>query len=332
MQLDPQTYRLLRELQRNEKHKRNYVKVTVLLMLHLGERVEKISTCLGISEATVHNYEQKYVSKGLDVYLEDDYVAYQGKLNAEEKSVLSEELTRNVYQNTAQIVHYVEQRFGKPYTCQGIVPLLHRLGFVYKKTKLAPCEADVSEQEAFVESLKGLQEELDNEEAVLYFVDAVHPQHNTRSAYAWIKKGTEKEIPSVSGRKRLNCNGAINAKDVSDVVARFDDSIKAESTWHLYQSLEAKHPDKKVIYVVCDNARYYKNKQLQEKLKDSKIKQIFLPAYSPNLNLIERLWKFMRKKVIDTHFYRTFEEFRQKIFEFFEYIAQYKQELETLIS
>jgi transposase len=72
--------------------------------------------------------------------------------------------------------------------------------------------------------------------------------------------------------------------------------------------------------------------ELQEKLKNSKIKQIFLPAYSPNLHLIERLWKFMRKKAIDTHFYRTFEEFRQKIFEFFEYIAQYKQELETLIS
>jgi transposase len=71
---------------------------------------------------------------------------------------------------------------------------------------------------------------------------------------------------------------------------------------------------------------------LQEQLQGSKIKQIFLPAYSPNLNLIERLWKFMRKKVIDTHFYRTFEEFRQKILAFFEHIEQYKQEVETLIS
>jgi len=67
-------------------------------------------------------------------------------------------------------------------------------------------------------------------------------------------------------------------------------------------------------------------------LQGSKIKQIFLPAYSPNLNLIERVWKLMRKKVIDVCFYRTFEEFRQKIVEFFEHIEKYKQELESLIS
>ncbi|MCS7018217.1 MAG: transposase, partial [Bernardetiaceae bacterium] len=69
-----------------------------------------------------------------------------------------------------------------------------------------------------------------------------------------------------------------------------------------------------------------------ERLKGTKIKQIFLPAYSPNLNLIERLWKFMRKKVIDSCFYQKFEHFKEKVFEFFEPIAQYQQELETLIS
>ena len=71
---------------------------------------------------------------------------------------------------------------------------------------------------------------------------------------------------------------------------------------------------------------------LQEQLQGSKIKQLFLSAYSPNLNLIERLWKLMRKEVIGTHFYRTFEEFRQKIWAFFEHIEPYKQEVETLIS
>ncbi|SFF29041.1 transposase, partial [Thermoflexibacter ruber] len=102
--------------------------------------------------------------------------------------------------------------------------------------------------------------------------------------------------------------------------------------WKLYEQLQACHPDKEKIYVICDNARYYKNKHLQEKLASSRIKQLFLPAYSPNLNLIERLWKFMRKKVIDTCFYRKFQDFKEKVCEFFTHIAQYKQELETLIS
>ena len=84
------------------------MKVTVLLMLHLGKSEEEVPVCLGISEAAVRNYKQKYASKDLDDYLEDNFVAYQGKLNAEEKAVQSEELTKNVYQNTAQIVHFVE--------------------------------------------------------------------------------------------------------------------------------------------------------------------------------------------------------------------------------
>ncbi len=332
MKLSDTDYSLLRELQQNEKHKRNYVKITVLLMLHLGKSAEEIGLCLGISAATVSNYEKKYEQLGLDSYLEDNYVAYQGKLTPEEQAILVQELSENLYQNTAQIVHFISERFGKKYTCQGVVPLLHRLGFSYKKTKLVPCEADLSQQVAFVDTLNTLKASLESDSAVLYFADAVHPQHNTRSSYAWIPKGEEKELPSVSGRQRLNCNGAINPFEVRDMEVRFDTCINAQSTWLLYKQLEEKHSDKACIYVVCDNARYYKNKWLQEQLQGSKIKQIFLPAYSPNLNLIERLWKFMRKKVIDTHFYRTFEEFRQKILAFFEHIEQYKQEVETLIS
>jgi len=71
MKLSDTDYSLLRELQQNEKHKRNYVKITVLLMLHLGKSAEEIGLCLGISAATVSNYEKKYEQLGLDSYLED---------------------------------------------------------------------------------------------------------------------------------------------------------------------------------------------------------------------------------------------------------------------
>lgn len=59
---------------------------------------------------------------------------------------------------------------------------------------------------------------------------------------------------------------------------------------------------------------------------------LLLPPYSPNLNLIERLWKMLRKKVINTRFYRTKEEFRRAVMNFFEHIADYKEELESLLT
>ena len=81
-----------------------------------------------------------------------------------------------------------------------------------------------------------------------------------------------------------------------------------------------------------DYARYYHNKKLKEWVNGTKIKQIFLPPYSPNLNLIERLWKFLRKKVINTGFYRTKEKFRQAVKDFFDNIGNYKEELESLLT
>ena len=59
---------------------------------------------------------------------------------------------------------------------------------------------------------------------------------------------------------------------------------------------------------------------------------LLLPPYSPNLNLIERLWKMLRKKVINTRFYRTKDEFRRAVMNFFEHIADYKEELESLLT
>jgi transposase len=77
----------------------------------------------------------------------------------------------------------------------------------------------------------------------------------------------------------------------------------------LFQKLEAKHPDAKVIHPIVDNATYYKSKPVKEYLKTSKIVIHFLPGDSPNLNLIERLWKFFKKKILYNKYYETFDEF-----------------------
>lgn len=118
--------------------------------------------------------------------------------------------------------------------------------------------------------------------------------------------------------------------DSADVIALDCESVNAASTRELYQKVLEKNSDADIIYIITDNARYYRNRELMEWLETTKIKPVFLPPYSPNL--IERLWKFMRKKVINTCFYRTKEKFRQAILQFFENIDQYKPELETLLT
>ena len=160
------------------------------------------------------------------------------------------------------------------------------------------------------------------------------------------------EQPTVSGRDRVNINGllnahdvtdviahdceehqrVLNAHDVTDVIAHDCESVNAESTKEVYQAALDRHPEAPFIYIISDNARYYHNKKLKEWVDGTKIRQIFLPPYSPNLNLIESLWKFLRKKVINTGFYRTKEKFRQVVKDFFDNIGNYKEELESLLT
>ncbi len=80
------------------------------------------------------------------------------------------------------------------------------------------------------------------------------------------------------------------------------------------------------------NTRYYKNKTLEEWLKTSKVQQIFLPPYSPNLNIIERLWKFIKKELIHSTFYRTFNEFKSSLMAFFDNTKKCKSKLQTLLT
>jgi transposase len=74
--------------------------------------------------------------------------------------------------------------------------------------------------------------------------------------------------------------------------------------------LEEKNPDAETIYCILDNARYYRALIVKEYLKTSKIELVFLPSYSPNLNLIERLWKFYRKKFYTTSITQTWQSLK----------------------
>ena len=67
-------------------------------------------------------------------------------------------------------------------------------------------------------------------------------------------------------------------------------------------------------------------------MKGLRIRQAFLPPYSPNLNLIEHLWKRFQKKAINTGFYRAKEEFRRAVTNFFERITDDKEELGAFLT
>lgn len=307
----------------------DYARVTCLLMLDKGYKPSAVSECLGIDVSTVYYYCSSYFHGGVGELLENRHKGYWGMLDSSQLAALQKELRKHIYTDAKSVMEWVKTTFGMEYTSQGVVDLFHRIGFTYKKTKEVSYEANASLQESFVDELTETLAHME-EGSVVYYADGVHPTHNSRSTYAWIEKGKRMEQSTVSGRDRININGLLNAHDIMDVKALDCESVNAQFTKELYLAALEKHSDAPA-YIISDNARYYYNKDLREWVEGTKIKQIFLPPYSPNLNLIERLWKFLRKKAINTGFYRSKEDFRQAIKRLFSNIGTFKEVLDCVI-
>lgn len=323
---------IVEELRANTRDKGAYMKLSVLILLDMDKNYGEIAEILGIGLGTVSNCRSKYEKEGLEKYLDTHYVPYTGKLSDEELSQLDQAVSSGLYQTTQTVQTYIEDHFGISYSLSAVLAILTKLDFVYKKTMSVPGKADLAQQEAFLQEMEPFLAEIDVETEAVYFLDAVHPQHNTRPNYAWVKRGEDKAIATNSGRKRLNLHGALNAHQPEDIVIQEAETIDGFATITLCEQILAQNSHKETIYLFADNASYYHGELLQSWLNQHpKMVFIYLPTYSPNLNLIERLWKFMRKKVIDLNYYPTFKLFRQAIFDFFDHIKQYKSELRTLM-
>ena len=321
---------ILKEAHRAAQEKRHADKIKTVLLLHDGWDYEQISKILLLDDSTPRRYFRIWESQGLDGLVENHYEGGDSKLTDAQQSQLKAHLEQVTYFSAKSIAAYVAKTFEVTYSPGGLVHLLNRLGFVYKKTKAVPGKADPEKQKAFIESYHQLKEQKGPHDRI-YFMDGAHPNHNAMPAYGWIAKGKTKEIRTNTARKRINLNGAIDVSDF-DLVIREDETLNAQSTIALFKQIEAKNPLAEVIYIIADNAPYHRSTLIKEYLITSKIKIIFLPSYSPNLNLIERLWKFFHKKVQYNRYYPTFGEFKAVSLNFFADIKNYHEDLRSLLT
>ena len=320
----------LRRAHRAAKNKKDADKIKAVYLLSRGKTPQEIAEVLMLDIDTIGNYRKRYEADGVSGLLKNNYFGSEPMLRCAEIEELASHLEMQTYLTVEAIVEHVKQAYNVHYSISGMRQLLHRLKFVYKKAKTIPGKANAELQKAYLKMLEEILKDKGEHDAH-YYLDGVHPQHNTQLAYGWIKKGQDKVVKSNSGRQRININGALNA-DTLEVIIRTDDTINTQSTLKLFETLEQKHPNATAIFITLDNAKYYKNGLVYEYLKTSKIKLLFMPPYSPNLNLIERLWKFMRKTILYNKYYEKFADFKAEVMRFFENIAQHNDKLSTLLT
>jgi len=119
-------------------------------------------------------------------------------------------------------------------------------------------------------------------------------------------------LQASSGRKRFNVLGAINAITYQLITVTNETYINAESVCELLQKIAHLNLTTPIT-LILDNARYQYCKVVQAKAAELNIELVFLPPYAPNLNLIERLWRFIRKQCLYAKYYENFADFKRAI-------------------
>ena len=168
---------------------------------------------------------------------------------------------------------------------------------------------------------------------IVYFADAVHCVWGAFIARVWCI--VRVFIPTPCGRYRYNVLGCINAISHDLITVCNTTYINALSVIELLEKIHEKHKtDTLPVSVFLDNAKYQHCTIVQNKAVELGIELMFLPSYSPNLNIIERLWKWLKKDCLNCKYYDKFGKFTEAIDNSLNKVANglVCEELDTLLS
>lgn len=311
-------------------HPRVQLRMEVLWLYSLGKSIREITFLANLSENTIRKYIKDYLEGGIEKLQEINFYQPNSELENYQDTLL-QYFQKNPPMSWKEATTKIEEITGIKRSETQVAKFLKKLGFRKLKIGYVPGKADVEEQKKYKEEkLKPRLEEAQRGERAVFFVDAAH--FVMQPFLGWIWCLSRIFIKSNSGRKRFNVLGALNGITKQVITVENNSYITAIQVKELIEkiiNLGLEIP----ITLVLDNARYQKCKLIKEEAEKYKIELLYLPPYSPNLNLIERLWKLVKKKCLYGKYYEDFNQFSSSISKFIKNVhKENKEEVESLLT
>lgn len=201
----------------------------------------------------------------------------------------------------------------------------------WRKLGLIPAQADVEEQAAFLdEKLQPRLRQAERGQRSVLFVDAAHFVWGPFLGFVWCL--IRLLLPAPSGRKRYNILAALDAVTHRVIRVANHPYINAASVCQLLRQVAAAGLARPIT-LVLDNARYQHTQAVKALARSLRIELLYLPSYSPNLNLIERLWRFVKKQCLSCRYLDGYEAFTEAIDGCLNQLStRYKHQLDTLLT
>lgn len=332
IELTAEEYTTLRAHYKAEKDRTKAERINIVLLLHKGYRQKEVAEILQLDEDTVSKWKTAFENRAdLTSWSATHYVPYFGKLSTMQMSQVRRYVATFKVSTKHEIHSLLRVTSCACYSLSGVQKLLTRIGLSHQLIHRLPGKCPIAAQQSWVNDFHAALAAKSDDEVFL-FLDSVHPTHNTSYSKIWTSKGQPRFIASNTGRERLNICGAYNP-DNQDFTFIEASAINTARILELLTNIRQKYASAKRVVIYLDNATYQKNKQVTAFLAESNHLELrFLPPYSPNLNLVERLWKFANEKVVNLKYYPFFSQFKSKILDFYKNISLYKDELKQRIT
>jgi transposase len=265
-----------------------------LLLIALKLPPSLIMAVTGFCARTVRNRE-KAVAQGNWQKLETAKGrGRKGKLGRYKQEIIDEIISNN-YQTLKQIAYMIEQKYKIIVSNTTVGKFLKENGIRRLKSGSLPAKADPVAQRKFYEgTFMPLAEKAVAGLINLFSMDAVHCVMGGNSGYVYGM--SRRMFKTASGRQRYNILGAINLRTKKMTTVTNYTYINAESVCDLLHKIANENKGIE-NYITLDNAKYQKCKLVQKTAEALGIHLVYLPTYSPNLNIIERYWKYLKSKL-----------------------------------
>jgi len=231
---------------------------------------------------------------------------------------------------TTKLVRYViSTRFGVESSRERVRQVLHALGFRVRRLRHRHLRAKLEEQVAFVTELEELLEEWPEDWELSFVDEATVRRHPTLSAQ-WCLVDEVPEVPTGDDHMKRHVYGAV-APLTGRTHNHISSEVGKEQFAQFLQHLVAYYPRQRLL-VIHDRGEQHKGARIEAIIREESGRLMLKPqpAYSPEPNPQERIWKGLRRVVTHNHWFETLREQIEAIRNVFRSLAGVKDQVQRI--
>lgn len=203
---------------------------------------------------------------------------------------------------------YIISHFNKSLSNERVRQILHEEGLVQRVPTYSFTRASPTQQKEFVEDYKELMErkEIQSGETIVLFHDETTVREHPTRTTVWSEKGHRPVVLTSGQHQKMHFSGVLNPK-TGETYSTIVSGLNSDCFCQFLRELHTRYPNQR-IHVILDGHRIHTSKQTKKFIDQnaSWLEVSYLPPYSPNLNPVEQLWRWMKEKVVHNRFYRCF--------------------------